>query len=307
VRTFLLKATLYGTVLAVVTALVLRWMSGGFVDAFHGKFTHPASSLIVGSSRAAQGLDPVLVGEGLSMEGPFLNFAFTNVNSPYGPGYLRAIRRKVPTHTRSGLFLIEANPLLVSIDTAKEREDEKTFRERDLTLDHQLVFNLDPNYDYLLRNFREPLYRLALPAHRQAIQTLHPSGWHEIRLTDDAAATAARQQRGTQNYVPVFERYRWSPLRWQWLQRTIATLRPHGRVVLVRLPTSPALRDMELAYRPTFDAEIQALAEAEGAAYVSLFDDSARYETTDGNHLKAESARRCSRALNERLRPLLAR
>ncbi|MEQ1860393.1 MAG: hypothetical protein ABMA13_10695 [Chthoniobacteraceae bacterium] len=296
-RAFLLKATLYCAVLAAITAGALVWAVGGFVDAFYGKFTQPARSLVVGSSRAAQGIDPALLGAECAQ--PFLNFAFTNANSPYGPGYLRAIRRKVPADTRGGLFILEVNPLLVSIDLEKEREDESTFRERDLTLDRQFVFDLDPNFDYLLRNFREPLYRLALPEHRRANQALHASGWHEVRLDESANARAARQRLGVQRYADVFARYRSSPLRVEWLRRTIAELRPHGRVVLVRIPTSPGMAELENAYAPDFSAR---MATTEGVEFFDFIGEGATYETTDGNHLTAAAARKFSAALGQRLR-----
>jgi hypothetical protein len=296
-RRFLLKALIYCSVLGAITAAALTRGARGRVDNFHPKFTHPARSLVVGSSRAAQGVDPSL----LPGATPFLNFAFTNTNSPYGPAYLRAIRHKVPPDTRDGLFLVEVNPTLLSIDSRQEREDERYFRENDLTLDRQLLFNLDPNFDYLLRNFREPLYRLFSARRDQTPERAHANGWLEIRLPDDAAARATRQRAGLRSYADVFAHYRWSPRRVHWLRKTVATLRAHGRVVLVRLPVSPGMAEMEAAYRPTFDAEITALAAAEGAEYFNLIGDSASYETTDSNHLTRESAHRCTQAIAERL------
>lgn len=297
-RGFLLKAFLYCLVLGAITAVALTRAVRGRVDSFYPKFTHPARSLVVGSSRAAQALDPgVLPGAT-----PFLNFAFTNANSPYGPVYLRAIQRKVLPDTRDGLFLLEVTPTLLSIDSRLEREDIRHFRENDLTLDRQFLFNLDPNFDYLLRNFREPLYRLLSPRRQQSIERAHANGWIEIRLPDDSAARTARQQAGLRGYADVFARYRWSPLRVKWLRESIATLRPHGRVVLVRLPVSPGMAEMEAAYRPTFDTELSVLAREEGAEFLNLIGDSAHYETTDSNHLTHESAQRCSRVIAERLR-----
>jgi hypothetical protein len=297
-RRFLAKALLYCVVLGAITAAALTRGTRGRVDNFHPKFTHAARSLVIGSSRAAQGIDPSL----LPGATPFLNFAFTATNSPYGLVYLRAIRRKVPPDTRDGLFLLEVNPTLLSIDSRQEREDERHFRENDLTLDRQLIFNLDPNFDYLLRNFREPLYRLFSPTRADTPERSHPNGWLEIRLNDDADARATRQRAGLRGYTDVFARYRWSPLRVQSLREIVAMLRPHGRVVLVRLPVAVGMAELEAEYRPTFDAELAALAVAEGAEYLNFTGDSARYETTDSNHLTRESARRCTRAIAKRLR-----
>lgn len=294
-RSFLLKSLLYCTVLGAITAVLLMRAVRGRVDNFYPKFTHSARSLVIGSSRAGQAIDP----GALSGPTPFVNFAFTNANSPYGPVYLRAIRRKLRADARDGLFLLEVSPVLLSIDSRIEREDERTFRERDLTLSRQLVFNWGPNFDYLLRNFREPLYRLFTDG--QTVEHPHANGWLEVRLVEDATARAARQRKGLEGYADVFARYRWSPLRVEWLRRTIAALRPHGRVVLVRLPVSVGMAEMEATYRPAFDAEIAALAAAEGAEFLNLIGDSASYETTDSNHLARDSAVRCSRVIAERL------
>ena len=58
----------------------------GGVDAFYGRFTTPpAGSLVLGTSRSAQGirLAVLTTRPGGQFEGPLLNYAFTH--SPYGP------------------------------------------------------------------------------------------------------------------------------------------------------------------------------------------------------------------------------
>ena len=299
---FLAKLLLFSAVLALATMAALRGPSQRAVDTFYWKFTTPARSLILGSSRALQSLDPAIIALDARDEGPLLNFAFTIANSPYGPVYLRAISRKVPASVRRGVFLLEVNPLLVSIN-AQEREDAETFRERHLTLDRQGVFTLDPNYDYLLRNFRSPLYRLLgppLPSRE------HPqrNGWLQLSVPMDAPTLAARRKRGIEAYAGVFQQHRLSPLRIEWLRKTIAFLHEHGSPMLVRLPTSPEMAALEAAYAPDFDTLMAGLAAETGAAYLNLLPESATFETTDGNHLSVESARRCSQRVGAELRGL---
>ncbi len=300
-RRFFLKSAIFLLLLAALVLPVLKGASHSFVDLFYTKFTQPARSLVAGSSRAAQGLDPALVGADAGCEGPFLNFAFTNANSPYGPVYFSAIQRKVPRDTRDGLFILEVNPLMISINE-KEKEDEAHFRENGLTLDRQLWFNTEPNYAYLLHNYRQPLYRLLLKKDGRNFQTLHGNGFLEQRLAMDSASVAARKKQRLDEYTGVFKRNRESQLRLEWLQRTAAWLREHGRVVLLRMPTSPEMSAMETAYMPEFDARMLKLATAVNANYINLISESSALETTDGNHLSIDSARLFSKMLNARLR-----
>src|SRR5690606_23288913 len=126
--------------------------------------------------------------------GELLNFAFTNANSPYGSIYLRAIQNKIPPQTKDGLFIAEVNPLLLSLNQT-ETEDEDTWRENGLTLDRQwLFFNMEPNYEYLLRNYRQPLYKLVLGEHSEGFQTLHRNGWLEQRISMNPEEVAQRKE-----------------------------------------------------------------------------------------------------------------
>ena len=90
----------------------------GGVDAFYGRFTSPpAGSLVLGTSRAAQGIRPAVLTARLGgqFEGPVLNYAFTLTHSPYGPAYLRSIQRKLRPETKNGLFIVAVDPWSLSL------------------------------------------------------------------------------------------------------------------------------------------------------------------------------------------------
>ena len=69
-------------------------LADGSTDAFYVKFTTPKQkALIIGSSRAAQGLQPAVIN--LVLENTHIyNYAFSRVHTPYGPAYFNSIKKK---------------------------------------------------------------------------------------------------------------------------------------------------------------------------------------------------------------------
>ncbi|TXE17115.1 hypothetical protein ES692_10680 [Psychroserpens burtonensis] len=63
----------------------------GYSDSFYINFTTPKqSSLILGTSRAAQGLQPKIFDTILKKQ--FSNYSFTVLHSPFGETYLNSIK-----------------------------------------------------------------------------------------------------------------------------------------------------------------------------------------------------------------------
>ena len=147
---------------------------GGQVDAFYGRFTGPpAGSLILGTSRAAQGIQPAILTQELGgrFAGPLLNYAFTLTHSPSGPAYLRSIRRKLRPDVRNGLFLVAVDPWSLSLTGPEGMYPEDASFIGQL---HEVSQN--PNLGYLLKYQTKPLYRLPLD-YATATERLHPDGW----------------------------------------------------------------------------------------------------------------------------------
>jgi len=253
----------------------------GQVDAFYGRFASPpAGSLILGTSRAAQGIQPaVLTAQlGQSFAGPLLNYAFTLTHSPYGPAYLRSIQRKLRPEVTNGLFIVAVDPWSLSL-TGPEGQ----FPENNSFIGQLQQVSQRPNLAYLTRYQTKPLYRLLLD-YATATERLHPDGWLEVNIGTDSAQVRARTARKLQDYRRLAASQHFSTGRMQALRQTIAFLKQHGRVYLVRLPMGPSLLRLEQAYHPGFD---QLMRETAAALAVPYLDYSTRpYATTDGNHLQ---------------------
>ena len=282
---------LAGVVLLGATLLLPVVLRGG-VDAFYGRFTSPpAGSLILGTSRAAQGIQPAVLSARLGgqVAEPLLNYAFTLTHSPYGPAYLASIRRKLRPEVKNGLFIIAVDPWSLSLTGP-----EGTFPEDNSFIGQLHQVSQNPNLAYLTHYQTKPLYRLPLD-YATATERLHPDGWLEVRIGTDSAQVRARTARKLLDYRRLAASQHLSASRLLALRHTIEFLKPHGRVVLVRLPVGAGLLQLENSYQPGFDQQMRGLAADFSVPYL---DYSAQpYATTDGNHLQ----RAASKAFSERL------
>ena len=98
-----MRGFLSKTLIALAIALGLHaaagFLANGTTDEYYLRFTTERQrSMILGGSRAAQGLHPDILNARAGadrFEGPLYGFAFTIAHSPYGPAYLHAIVEKL--------------------------------------------------------------------------------------------------------------------------------------------------------------------------------------------------------------------
>jgi len=284
--------------LVAVGPVVLR----GRVDAFYGRFTGPqAGSLIIGTSRAAQGVQPALLSNRLKghFDGPMLNYAFTLTHSPYGPAYLQSIRRKLRPEAKNGLFIVAVDPWSLSLTGAEGK-----YPESNSFIGQLRQVSQNPNLPYLTRYQTKPLYRLLLD-YATATEQLHPDGWLEVNIGTDSVQVRARTARKLQDYRLLAHTQHLSPGRLQALRHTIQFLQQHGHVVLVRLPVGPPLLLLENEYQPGFNSQMQQTATALAVPYLDY--STAPYATTDGNHLQRIASGAFSQQLALDLGPFLTK
>ena len=271
---------------------------GGRVDAFYGRFTSPlAGSLVLGTSRAAQGIQPAVLAAGLGQQvaGPLLNYAFTLTHSPYGPAYLRSIVRKLRPGVKNGLFLVAVDPWSLSLTGP-----EGVYPEDNSFIGQLPQVSQNPNLPYLIHYQTKPLYRLLLD-YATATERLHPDGWLEVNIGTDSAQVRARTARKLLDYRRLAASQHPSAGRLRALRQILAFLRPHGRVVLVRLPVGAGLLQLEQAYQPGFEQLMRQTAAALAVPYLDY--SAAPYATTDGNHLQRAASAAFSRRLAADLAP----
>jgi hypothetical protein len=267
-------------------------LDSGHYDPFYTRFTTgKAPSLIIGTSRAAQGLQPAVFQD---MAPGMQNFAFTLSHSPYGKAYLELIRKKLDTSGGEGLFILSVDPWALSVFSEDEGE-ERRFRENAGFAGQLHLVNMNPNLEYMFRFSEEPLY--AVFTQPKEYMTLHKDGWLQMNIPPDTGSIRTKTKQ-TEGIYHIYTRDgRMHPARLQALEETILLLRPHGRVVLVRIPVSKEIASIEAAYAPHFNEQMQALAKQHEVYFIDYLEASGQYITTDGLHLYKDAGRLFSEEL----------
>ena len=239
------------------------------------RFTVPKQrSLIIGTSRAAQAINPDILSVRLGCP-PSYNYCFTIADSPSGEVYFNAITKMVDTSYNNGFFLIAVDPWFIS---SSFHDGEETIYETDRVLGKMKTYHMNPNVEFILRYF-----------------SFTDFSWFGIgsKLLDNG-----------QLYVPVdysveeksrvlasrIEEYKsnnreFSSYRLMWLEKTIIYLLDYGDVVLCRLPVAEEMLELENARFPSFNTTIKDLAVKYSLNYYDLTDRYNDYPTNDGNHI----------------------
>ena len=178
--------------------LAVFFCADGHTDAFYLRFASPRqSSLILGTSRAAQGINPSAMNSILQNNNIY-NFSFSVAHSPYGPVYLESIKRKIKMNAKNGIFILTVDPWSISCEYGNP-EDSLTFRERGLALGKIKIVDMCPNIPYLIISYNQPYINLLLYKKDNA-ELLHENGWLEINVPMDSISVAKRTRIKIEHY-----------------------------------------------------------------------------------------------------------
>lgn len=272
-------------------------------DPFYKRFTSPKQDmLIVGSSRAAQGIVPHIINE-IIPSSKLYNFSFTKSNSPYGPVYLKAIKNKLKRNEdKEKLFILEVNPWVLA--TISKNDDPKEYVENQGFLSEILFVNLNPNPFYHLSTYDKAWGNMFMPK-RNGVFNLNDDGWLEVNIEYDSALLAPRIREKIEDYrndelVRSFK----SPKRLESLKQTIDYFKSKkGKICLVRLPIHPELLEIENEFYPSFDAQMEEIAQ-DGVYYLNYVSYKNGMKFNDGNHLNKESSLIISSILANRIKEI---
>lgn len=293
-KKFLIRFFLFSSIL-LSGILFVFFLADGKSDPYYLRFTTGRqSSLIIGTSRAAQGLQPTVFDEILykNTGRHFFNYSFSLIESPFGPAYFKSIQRKLDPDTKDGIFIIAVDPWSVS-STAKNPNDSAGFSETKSFMGKTKYVNLNPNIPYLINSYDEPYVHILKKWKSSPALYLHKDGWLEVNTSLDSMAKSMELKMAfyRNNYLPV---YKFSTLRLYYLSNTISFLQKHGRVYLVRLPVHQRMFDMEDELMPDFDDKISGLAKQTNVKYLNFKLLKNNYDFVDGHHLYKTSGKRVS-------------
>ncbi|MBX2973946.1 MAG: hypothetical protein KF797_12655 [Flavobacteriales bacterium] len=303
--TFLKRLTLF-MVLPFTILIVTLYSADGRTDPFYLRFTTPRqASMVLGTSRAAQGIQPQVLDSILNAGGHAVrsfNYGFAIGYSNYGKAYYESIRKKLDPDARNGVFVLAVDPWSIA-------GDKKTIRSGKEEVDGTFIATLacvhmDPNVEYLLKEYDKPLLNIILPDPRKEDDrlTLHKDGWLETDLDLSAQAVAERTSRKVDEYRNTRLK-NMLPSAWRlgYLGMTIDLLKEHGTVLLVRLPIHSSILRIEDEMMPGFDGVMQRLAQEKNVRYLKIPADDKAWTFTDGNHLAPADGARVTRLIGQEL------
>lgn len=283
---------------------IIYWISSradGNTDNFYLKFTSPPQqSLIIGTSRAAQGLLPGVINRILGRNDLY-NYAFTWENSPYGETYYDNIQRKLKKESKNGIFIVAVDPWCITCKNSEQNSASK-FQESNLVLSTPFV-SLNPNIPYLVK-FTEKKYKLLLK--RDSDLSLHDNGWLEIDVPMDTMSIRIRTERKIKMYEGYAQIVSFSKVRFSYLSQTIAYLKTKGDVFVVRLPVSSQMKQVEEQFMPNFDQKMDSLCKEYKTPYFNYILDSEKYTYTDGNHIYKQSGKMLSEDIALKIKQYLS-
>jgi hypothetical protein len=295
-KKFLVNIFIFSVLLSA-SMLFVFFIADGKSDSYYVRFTTPPQhSLLLGTSRAAQGLQPAVFDSVLyvNKEHRFFNYSFTINDSPFGPAYLESIKKKLNPSVKDGIFILAVDPWSLSTPE-KDPNDSTLFRENMGFMGKTKFVNLKYNIPYLVQSFAEPFINIVRKWKSTPDMVLHNDGWLEIDAPMDSASMAKRLDTKLkdyqQNFLPV---YKFSTLRQDYLKKTIGWLQEHGTVYLVRLPVHPSMFAIEDELMPDFDEKINVIATNTNVGYFSFKKLENNYQYVDGNHLYKSSGKKVS-------------
>jgi hypothetical protein len=262
----------------------------GHTDPFYLRFTTPKqNSLILGTSRSAQGLQPKILKDALKKD--FFNYSFTISHSPFGKVYYESIIRKHKKE-KGAISIIAVDPWSIS-SWCSPPNDLSQFRENNLILNENKIVNLNPNIFYLIKSFNDKYINLINSENDNLY--LHKDGWLEVdNIKMDSTSVEQRIYNKSvayrSNHLPITN---FSSVRLEYLIKIIVYLKQYGNVYLIRLPIHKNIMEIEEELMSDFDHKIEEAVNLSDG-YLDLTPQNELFDYTDGNHLYKNSGKNVS-------------
>lgn len=302
-KVFILKITLFCALLVLSYLAMVHKLSEGYVDMYYPKFTQSAKSLIIGLSRADEGIDPYTLENGLPEEynGPVVNFA-SNQNY-FGSVYLDAIKEKLVDtgNSKKRFFIVTVSP---GSFTAPKGFGTKGIEamDRKTAIGRANDFTSMPNYSYIMNCYGNGLYNAFIDSYSGGNLTTHTNGWNEVSLESPTFnITQEVIKDWKRKNLAYFERRlpkeEVKPYRLEWFGKTLEHLKKEGDVFLVRMPADKEIIEFENKNLPTFKTLMDSITHVYQIPYLDYSIGNKSFGTYDGSHLYSESAKEFSTIL----------
>ena len=265
-----------------------NWSSDNF---YYKVSSSKKESMIIGSSRALQGLNPDVLNQNLNRYDIY-NFAFTNLHSPYGLQYYNSINNKLNKSKNDNIFFISVQPWTIS-SKIKNANNEQKFRElKSNLLTEDYKNGLIGKLKYYYAQYNNRLFGLIYNFRKTT--ELNENGYLKLNLRIDPSRIERKAKHYLDNMLP---NYQYSKTRYDYLVNTIRLLKDYGVVYLIRLPVHEKIYQIDNKLIKNFDDLMVSLSRELNLSYINLSLYNNEYSYTDGNHLDYESAEKVSKRI----------
>lgn len=302
-KKFLFKVSFYLIGLVVVSAVLGSFADGNTDDNYLHFAVEKPHHMILGDSRGSQAVLPKIL-EG-KLHRKFDNFSLNVVQSPYGPIYYEAIKKKINENTKDGIFILTVDPWNLSLDKSVKKI--KDFPEEHSPLKNMYFYDCSPNYEYLLKNYSRSWFKIYTEREDTGRSNtyLHKDGWLEVTVDMQKDSVAKRAvEKVDFFYKELAPNQQLSSVRIKSLEDIIQFLKNKGTVYLVRIPTSERLLKLENSYSPDFNLKMKKISEKHQVKYFDFTPNPNHYQYTDGNHMYKESGKIFTAQLADSIRLL---
>ncbi|MCS3532440.1 hypothetical protein [Chryseobacterium sp. JUb7] len=289
-KKFLFKISFYLLGLVIIFAVLGSFADGNTDDNYMHFAVEKPNNIILGDSRGSQAVLPRILKEKLQRK--FDNFSLNVVQSPYGPVYLDALKKKIHENTKNGIFILTVDPWNLSSNKGVEKF--KDFPEEHSPLKNMHFYNWSPNYEYLLKNYSRSWFKIYTEREKvgKSNTYLHKDGWLEVTVDMQKDSVKKRETEKVDFfYKDLAVNQKISSTRLRSLEDIIKFLKNKGTVYLVRIPTSERLMKVENSYAPDFNLKMKEIAEKHQMQYFDFTSNPNDYQYTDGNHMYKESGK----------------
>ncbi|RZJ47668.1 MAG: hypothetical protein EOO19_09175, partial [Chryseobacterium sp.] len=274
--------------------IVLHTFLGSYADGntddnyLHFAVPKP-QNVILGDSRGSQAVVSSVLSNKLSKQ--FDNFSLNITQSPYGQMYLKALKRKLDPKTNDGIFILTVDPWNLTLHKNVKKEDE--YPEMKSPFKNMYFYNMSPNYEYLLKNYKRSWFKIYLERAEigRSNTYLHADGWMEVDVNMQKDSVQKREIEKVSFYKQFANENHQSQERLNAFNDIISYLKNKGKVYIVRIPASEGIMKIENQRFPQFNDMMKDIAKKNNLNY---FDFSANYNDyvyTDGNHMYKESSK----------------
>ncbi|MFC3160358.1 hypothetical protein [Chryseobacterium arachidis] len=291
-KKFLFKISFYLLGCIVLFAVLGSFADGNTDDNYMHFAVEKPHNIILGDSRGSQAVQPrILQGK---LQQKFDNFALNVVQSPYGPVYLEALKRKLNPDTKNGIFILTVDPWNLSVSKTYTDVSKDLPERKNSPLGNMCSYDRSPNYEYLLKNYSRSWFKIFTEREKAGRSNtyLHKDGWMEVNVNMEKDSVEKRELSKLEFYRDdIAKTQNISSKRLTAFEDIIKFLKSKGTVYIVRIPGSERTMLIENSYAPDFNERMKSISRRHSVQYFDFSPKAKDYIYTDGNHMYKESGK----------------